>query len=176
MAAGEIAIEFFDEHSLQLAAQEDIVACWAASMSAALKSKGVNLPQSSIKMAVNGSPQASTLKDPVQLSRFLDRLPYKEGKLKTATVTPPAQWITWPNFKKEIEAGNPFVVGYWTGPQQAHLVVIYGAVTNDNDAPIAYKIWDPAPGVGLRTAPLVTFNKSAWFYLILRDAELKERE
>jgi hypothetical protein len=171
--AGEFAIDFFDKHSLELAPQQDVVACWAAAMSAALKSKGVDLDQASIKIAVNGTPQAATLKDPRRLSGMLDRLPYQEGKLKTVSATQPAQWISWPRFKGEIEDGNPFVVGYWTGPGSAHVVVVYGAITNAYGIPVAYKIWDPLPGVGLRVAPVPKFNQSAWFFFILRDAELK---
>jgi len=171
--AGEFAIDFFDKHSLELSPQRDTVACWAASMSAALKSKGVDLDQDSIKTAVNGSPQASTLRDPRKLSSMLDRLPYHEGRLRTVSATPPAQSITWARFRAEIEAGNPFVVGYWTGPGSAHVVVVYGAITNAYDIPVAYKIWDPLPRVGLRIAPVLEFNRTAWFYFILRDAELK---
>jgi hypothetical protein len=171
--AGEVAIDFFDQESLRLAPQEDMVACWAASMSAALKCKGVDLPQSSIKIALNGNPEAATLQDPLKLSRLLDLLPYKEGKLKTLSATLPAQWISWPKFKQEIEAGNPFVVGYWTGPGSAHVVVVYGAITNGYGLPIAYKIWDPLPGVGPRIAPLLTLNQTAWFFFILRSAELE---
>ena len=171
--AGEVAIDFFDQQSFKLAVQQDVVACWAASMSAALKSKGIDLPQSSIKIAVNGSPQASTLTDPLKLSQLLNLLPYKEGKLKTVNATLPAQRITWPQFKHEIESGNPFVVGYWTGPGSAHVVVVYGAITNAADLPIAYKIWDPMPGVGREIVPLQQLNQVAWFFFILKSAHLE---
>jgi hypothetical protein len=167
-AQESLFIPFFEQRAVPLAPQQDMFACWAAAMSAALLSKGVYVSQDDIKLAATGSLMPDTLKNPWQLTMAFDRLRLFGGRLNTMFVSVPAQAASWDEFKRDIRARNPHVVGYWTGPQTAHLIVVYG-ITFDRFGNAEYKIWDPAPGAGLGTLPVAFLARHVWFFVALRD-------
>ncbi len=163
----DVEIRGFRDLASGFSPQEDPVACWAASMSAALKVKGIDLDQDEVKKAVNGSAGVGALSHPIDMATGINRLAEDDPRLTGIQVSRPIALIDWQNFKKQIREGNPILYMYWLSPTSAHCIIVYGAVTDDSGQATDFKIWDPEPNVGLTTEPVETLRAHGWLSMIV---------
>jgi len=130
-----VKIEGFESRNYEY--QQGPVWCWAAATAACLQSRGHAVNQIQIVQAIFPDIAHRPLAD-ISLLR-----PVVNQSSLPVSFTPVDLWISPKSFREEIEAGNPFLVQYVTGPTSGHVVVIYGAAFGPSDELLYYYLWDP---------------------------------
>ena len=109
------------------AKQKTYVWCWAASLQMALSSQGANVSQEEIVQQVMGAITVSAASTE-QITQFLLsgwRFSSTAGTYTLDTLTFPSA-PPGPMVQRYMEIGRPVIIGYRSGPQSQHAVVVFG--------------------------------------------------
>lgn len=153
--------------------QETEVWCWAASIQTILRHYGIERSQASIVQATYGLVGRYPARDPNVYVPMLNGFSMgSDGSIAFTQASMAGTWISSAALAQELNSGHPVLVWHRSGPNAAHVVVLFEAGFHPNGYPIYYRYWDPYPGRGYQQVNAAAFNQVALAFNLIRGARV----